>query len=56
MEKENDEYKDILMHLTELSKPLHDFLKNYYNPHCSIIINYDGVKIVKDILYAPDER
>lgn len=39
--------------LLEMCKPLVEFLKKHYDPHCTIIISYDCVKVVRDEEGAP---
>ena len=33
-----------------------NLLKKYYNPHCQIIINFDGIKITSDEMFIPNEE
>ena len=49
----NDEYLKKVAELKESSKPLIDWIKKYGNPHTTIIITEDGVKVVSDELYFP---
>ena len=39
--------------LKNLCKPISDYLKKHYNPHTSIIIESDRIKVVEDLMYTP---
>lgn len=39
--------------LQEISKPILEFLKNNYNPHTTVIISEDGIKVVSDEINIP---
>jgi hypothetical protein len=39
--------------LLRVSQPLIDLLRNNYNPHCRIVVEFDGVKIVEDTCRVP---
>ena len=49
----NEEYLKKVAELKESSKPLIDWLYKYGDPHTTIIIAEDGVKVVSDELYFP---
>lgn len=40
-------------YLQAAAVPLQDFLKDFYDMHCSAIVTQDGVKIVRDEIYTP---
>lgn len=42
--------------LLRLSQPLVELLRNNYNPHCQIVVEFDGVKIVEETCRVPFER
>ena len=42
-------------HLQQLAKPLAEYLKAHYNPHCAVIVTLDRVRIVADELSIPFE-
>ena len=50
--KEDDE----LQKLKQLKKQGLDLLKEYYNPHCQIIIDSNGIKITSDEIFIPAEE
>ena len=39
--------------LEEISKPILEFLKKNYNPHTTVIISGDGIKVVSDEINIP---
>ena len=39
--------------LEKLALPLHKWLQDNYNPYVSIVVEYDGVKIVESVAFAP---
>lgn len=39
--------------LKNLCKPISDYLKKHYNPHTSIIIDNDRVRLIEDVIYIP---
>lgn len=49
MEDEFEELKKI----EPIAKPLIDFIKQNYNPHTSIVINEDSIKVVTDEINIP---
>lgn len=42
--------------LKELALPLIDYLDKNYDPHTTIIINDQGIKIVRDEIYVPIKK
>lgn len=42
-----------IKYLKEISKPIIEFLKENYNPHTTIIINQDSIKVVSDEINIP---
>lgn len=42
--------------LKELANPLIEYLKNNYDPHTTIILNDQGIKIVRDETYVPIKK
>jgi hypothetical protein len=44
---------EIFEELEKLSKPLLELLDKYFNMNCSIVINYDNIRIVSDELSIP---
>lgn len=42
-----------LKELEQITKPLIDFIKENYNPHTSIVINEDSIKVVTDEINIP---
>ena len=39
--------------LEKLCKPVADYLKEHYDPHCTVIIAEDYIKLVEDIIGIP---
>lgn len=39
--------------LVRLSQPLVELLQNSYNPHCKIVIGFEGLKIVEETCSVP---
>ena len=46
---------DISKEFKTLAKPLNEWLQKNYDPHCSIIISYDGAEVVCGELGIPFE-
>lgn len=46
-------YMEQLKKIKELSRPLIEYLQQNYNPHTSIIIESDGIKVVEDLMCTP---
>lgn len=42
-----------IVELSEMAKPVIDFIKNNYNPHTTVIINEDSIKVVTDEINIP---
>lgn len=42
--------------LEQISNPIIEFLKRNYNPHTTIIINQDCVKVVTDEMNMPIQK
>ena len=42
-----------LKELEQITKPLIDFIRENYNPHTSIVINEDSIKVVTDEINIP---
>jgi len=42
-----------LIELEKLARPLAEFLKKHYNPHCAIVIDFDTARIVADEMFVP---
>lgn len=42
-----------LSELEQIAKPLIDFIKENYNPHTSVVINEDSIKVVTDEINIP---
>ena len=42
--------KEKIIELEELVKPVVEYLRKNFNPHSSIIINWDNVRVVSDII------
>lgn len=42
-----------IVKLVDLCKPIHDFLKKYFDPHCCVVISWDAVKVVRDEIGTP---
>ena len=42
-----------LKKIEQIAKPLIDFIKQNYNPHTSIVINEDSIKVVTDEINIP---
>lgn len=42
-----------LKKIKELSRPLIEYLQQNYNPHTSIIIESDRIKVVEDLMCTP---
>lgn len=38
---------DIIEEFKTLAKPLNEWLQKNYDPHCNIIISYDGAEVVR---------
>jgi diadenosine tetraphosphate (Ap4A) HIT family hydrolase len=45
-----DETQDALL---KMAKPLTEFLKQNYNPHCQIVINENRVEVVETVSHIP---
>ncbi len=39
--------------LEVISKPIIDFIKNNYNPHTTVVISEDSIKVVSDEISIP---
>lgn len=39
--------------LEEITKPIIEFLKNNYNPHTTVVISEDSIKVVSDEISIP---
>ena len=39
--------------LNKIAKPVINFIKNNYNPHTTVIINEDRIKVVTDEINIP---
>lgn len=39
--------------IEELSKPILEFLKEKYNPHTTVVINEDSIRVVSDEIHIP---
>ena len=39
--------------LVKISEPIIDFLKKNYNPHTTVIISEDSIKVVSDEIVIP---
>lgn len=39
--------------LNKIAKPVINFIKNNYNPHTTVIINEDSIKVVTDEINIP---
>ena len=42
-----------LQQLTELAKPLNEWLQKNYSPMCSIVITFNGAEVKQGILGVP---
>lgn len=42
-----------IVELSEMAKPVIDFIKNNYNPLTTVIINEDSIKVVTDEINIP---
>lgn len=42
-----------IVELNEMAKPVINFIKNNYNPHTTVIINEDSIKVVTDEINIP---
>ena len=47
------DYKQEFEKLTELSKPLQEYLLQKYHPHCAIVVTIDDVKVVETQMRIP---
>lgn len=45
--------KEKIKELTKISEPVINFIKNNYNPHTTVIINEDSIKVVTDEINIP---
>lgn len=45
--------EDKIEKLEQIAKPLVDFIKENYNPHTSIVINENCIKVVSDEINIP---
>lgn len=52
MDKVTEKKKQVAK-LQELARPLHEWLLDNFHPHATIVIDYDGVKVVEDALFVP---
>ena len=53
--KEKKSSEELMKELEELVKPLSEWLSDNYDPHCSIIIQYGRVTVVRDEIGIPLE-
>lgn len=53
MEKDK---KEILNKLRKISQPIIDFIKENYNPHTTVIISEDSIKVVADEIHIPNNN
>lgn len=42
-----------IVELKKIAKPVINFIKNNYNPHTTVIINEDSIKVVTDEINIP---
>ncbi len=42
--------------LTRLCKPIVEFLKKHYDPHCCVVISWDAIKVVRDEIGIPTKE
>lgn len=49
-------YKNKFTEISELAKPIVDYLKENYNPHCEIVIGFNSVKVVQVIVSIPEQK
>lgn len=42
--------------LLQLSQPLIELLRSSYNPHCKIVVEFDGVKLIEETCRVPHEE
>nr|DAI88317.1 MAG TPA: hypothetical protein [Caudoviricetes sp.] len=42
-----------IVELNKIAKPVINFIKNNYNPHTTVIINEDSIKVVTDEINIP---
>jgi hypothetical protein len=45
--------KEKIKELTKISEPVINFIKENYNPHTTIIISEDSIKVVTDEMNIP---
>ena len=45
--------KEKIVELNKIAKPVINFIKNNYNPHTTVIINEDSIKVVTDEINIP---
>lgn len=42
--------------LQELALPLKEYLEKNYDPHCEVVVSFNGVKIIREEMYLPAEK
>lgn len=50
---ELDDQEQPIKTLEDICKPVVDYLKNNYNPHCTVIITNNQIKLVEDKISVP---
>lgn len=48
-----EEKIEIINKLKEISQPIIDFIKENYNPHTTVIVSEDSIKVVIDEISIP---
>lgn len=51
--QEQDEKRLEMMELKDAAEKLVDIIRHCYDPHTSIIVQSDGIKVVQDMMYIP---
>lgn len=48
-----EDKREIINKLKDISQPIIDFIKENYNPHTTIIVSEDSIKVVTDEIIIP---
>jgi hypothetical protein len=54
LEQNRKKPEQLMNELQLISAPLIKFLEDNYNPHTRIVIDYDSIKVVTDVLGMPN--
>ena len=49
----DEKIQQLFKEIRKISDPIIKFLKENYNPHTTVIINEDSIKVVSDEIFIP---